>query len=80
MTQPGIPNEYVFSTTCFGPRLRTIEDQAFSAVAMGFRRLELGLSHECLSFLQFTGRGVIAILLLLGPVIGNVFSNIVVSL
>lgn len=44
MTKPGIPNEYVFSTACFGPRLRTIEDQAFSAVAMGFRRLELGLS------------------------------------
>ena len=46
MTQPGIPNELVFSTSCFGPRLRTIEDQAFSAVAMGFRRLELGLSDQ----------------------------------
>lgn len=44
MTQPGIPNDYVFSTSCFGPRLRTIEDQSFSAVAMGFRRLELGLT------------------------------------
>ncbi len=44
MTQPGIPNDLVLSTSCFGPRLRTIEDQAFSAVAMGFRRLELGLS------------------------------------
>lgn len=44
MTQPGIPNDFVFSTSCFGPRLRTIEDQAFSAVAMGFRRLELGLT------------------------------------
>ena len=44
MTQPGIPNELVLSTSCFGPRLNTIEDQAFSAVAMGFRSLELGLS------------------------------------
>lgn len=44
MTQPGIPNDLVLSTSCYGPRLRTIEDQAFSAVAMGFRRLELGLS------------------------------------
>jgi sugar phosphate isomerase/epimerase len=35
----------VLSTSCYGPRLRAIEDQAFSAVAMGFRRLELGLSH-----------------------------------
>lgn len=43
MTQPGIPNELVLSTSCYGPRLRTIEDQAFSAVAMGFRALELGL-------------------------------------
>ena len=46
MTQPGIPNELVLSTSCYGPRLRTIEDQAFSAVAMGFRRLELGLSDQ----------------------------------
>lgn len=44
MTKPGIPNELVLSTSCYGPRLRSIEDQAFSAVAMGFRRLELGLS------------------------------------
>ena len=44
MTQPGIPNPFILSTACFGPRLRKIEDQAFSAVAMGFRGLELGLS------------------------------------
>ncbi|MEM8709319.1 MAG: TIM barrel protein [Planctomycetota bacterium] len=44
MTKPGIPNELVLSTSCYGPRLRSIEDQAFSAVAMGFRKLELGLS------------------------------------
>ncbi len=44
MTKPGIPNDMVLSTSCYGPRLRAIEDQAFSAVAMGFRRLELGLS------------------------------------
>ncbi len=44
MTKPGIPNDLVLSTSCYGPRLRSIEDQAFSAVAMGFRRLELGLS------------------------------------
>lgn len=44
LTQPGIPNEYALSTSCYGSRLRTIEDQAFAAVAMGFRRLELGLS------------------------------------
>lgn len=43
LTQPGIPNEYVLSTSCYGARLKTIEDQAFAAVAMGFRRLELGL-------------------------------------
>lgn len=43
MTQPGIPNEFALSTTCYGGRLRTIEDQAFAAVAMGFRRLEIGL-------------------------------------
>ncbi|MCP3918214.1 MAG: sugar phosphate isomerase/epimerase [bacterium] len=46
MTQPGIPNELVLSTSCYGPRLRKIEDQAFSAVAMGFRRLELGLNDH----------------------------------
>lgn len=46
MTQPGIPNEYSLSTSCFGSRLRTIEDQAFASVAMGFRRLELGLSES----------------------------------
>lgn len=44
MTQPGIPNDLVLSTSCFGPRLGTIEEQSFSAVAMGFRALELGLS------------------------------------
>lgn len=43
LTQPGIPNDYALSTTTFGPRLKAIEDQAFAAVAMGFRRLELGL-------------------------------------
>ena len=46
MTQPGIPNQLVLSTSCYGPRLCTIEDQAFSALAMGFRRLELGLSNQ----------------------------------
>ncbi len=46
MTQPGIPNELVLSTSCYGTRLRSIEDQAFAAVAMGFRRLELGLSDK----------------------------------
>lgn len=45
-TQPGIPNDLVLSTSCYGPRLRTIEDLAFSAVAMGFRRLELGLADQ----------------------------------
>jgi sugar phosphate isomerase/epimerase len=44
VTQPGIPNDYCLSTACYGTRLRTIEDQAFAAVAMGFRRIELGLS------------------------------------
>ena len=44
MTAPGIPNEFVLSTACFGTRLRTIEDQAFAAVAMGFRKIELGPS------------------------------------
>lgn len=46
MTQPGIPNEYCLSTSCYGSRLRTIEDQAFAAVAMGFRRLELGITDS----------------------------------
>ena len=46
MTQPGIPNAFVLSTACFGARLKTIEDQAFAAVAMGFRNLELGLSDQ----------------------------------
>ena len=46
VTQPGIPNDLVLSTSCYGPRLSTIEDQSFSAVAMGFRRLELGLSVQ----------------------------------
>lgn len=46
MTQPGIPNEMVLSTSCYGTRLKSIEDQAFAAVAMGFRRLELGLSDN----------------------------------
>ncbi len=45
MTSPGIPNELVLSTSCFGSRLETIEDQAFAAVAMGFRRIELGISE-----------------------------------
>lgn len=43
LTQPGIPNPYTLSTSCFGGRLKTIEDQAFAAVAMGFRRLELSI-------------------------------------
>ena len=46
MTQPGIPNEYSLSTSCYGDRLQTIEDQAFATVAMGFRRMELGLAEE----------------------------------
>lgn len=44
MTTPGIPNDYALSTTCFGARLSTIQDQIFAAVGMGFRRLELGLT------------------------------------
>ena len=44
MTAPGIPNELVLSTSCFGSRLDSIEDQAFAAVAMGFRQIELGLA------------------------------------
>jgi len=43
LTQPGIPNDYALATTTFGSRLKAIEDQAFAAVAMGFRRMELGL-------------------------------------
>lgn len=43
LTQPGIPNDFTLSTACYGARLRTIEDQAFAAVAMGFRRIELGI-------------------------------------
>lgn len=46
MTAPGIPNQFVLSTTCFGTRLPSIEDQIFAAVAMGFRRIELGLSQS----------------------------------
>ena len=46
MTQPGIPNNFALSTSCYGTRLKSIEDQAFAAVAMGFRRLELGLSDN----------------------------------
>ena len=46
MTQPGIPNDYSLSTSCYGDRLETIEDQAFATVAMGFRRMELGLAEE----------------------------------
>ena len=45
LTQPGIPNEFSLSTTCYGSRLKTIEDQAFAAVGMGFRRLEIGMAE-----------------------------------
>ncbi len=45
MTSPGIPNDLTLSTSCFGTRLTTIEDQVFAAVAMGFRQIELGLSE-----------------------------------
>lgn len=45
MTAPGIPNELVLSTSCFGSRLKSIEDQAFAAVAMGFRKIEVGLTE-----------------------------------
>jgi len=45
VTTPGIPNEYSLSTTCFGTRLGTIQDQIFAAVGMGFRRIELGLAE-----------------------------------
>jgi len=44
VTTPGIPNDYCLSTTCFGTRLATIQDQIFAAVGMGFRRIELGLA------------------------------------
>jgi len=50
VTKPGIPNDLVLSTSCYGPRLRSIEDMAFSAVAMGFRSLEWGLSATPPSF------------------------------
>lgn len=46
MTTPGIPNPYALSTSCFGGRLTSIQDQVFAAVGMGFRRLELGLSDS----------------------------------
>jgi sugar phosphate isomerase/epimerase len=46
VTAPGIPNDLVLSTRCFGTRLKSIEDQAFAAVAMGFRRIELGISDS----------------------------------
>jgi sugar phosphate isomerase/epimerase len=45
LTQPGIPNGFSLSTTCYGSRLKTIEDQAFATVAMGFRRLEIGVAE-----------------------------------
>jgi len=44
VTTPGIPNDYTLSTTCFGTRLPSIQDQIFAAVGMGFRRIELGLA------------------------------------
>lgn len=53
MTQPGIPNDYTLSTSCYGTRLGCIEDQAFAAVAMGFRRIELGLSESPVSLNGF---------------------------
>ncbi|MSR61323.1 MAG: hypothetical protein EXS08_02585 [Planctomycetes bacterium] len=45
MTTPGIPNAYSLSTSCFGTRLPSIQDQIFAAVGMGFRRIELGLNE-----------------------------------
>ena len=45
MATPSIPNEFSLSTACFGDRLSKIEDQVFTAVAMGFRCLELGLTE-----------------------------------
>jgi sugar phosphate isomerase/epimerase len=53
VTQPGIPNDYSLSTSCYGTRLATIEDQAFAAVAMGFRKLELGLTETPVSLNGF---------------------------
>ena len=44
MATPSIPNEFTLSTSCFGDRLDKIEDQIFTAVAMGFRSIELGLT------------------------------------
>jgi len=46
VTTPGIPNDYTLSTTCFGTRLPSIQDQIFAAVGMGFRRIELGLADS----------------------------------
>ena len=46
MTAPGIPNPYSLSTSCFGARLTSIQDQVFAAVGMGFRKLELGLTDS----------------------------------
>ncbi len=54
MTSPGIPNELTLSTSCFGTRLASLEDQAFAAVAMGFRRLEIGLSEQPVSVNGFS--------------------------
>ncbi len=53
MTQPGIPNDYSLSTSCYGTRLATIEDQVFAAVAMGFRKLEIGLAESPISLTGF---------------------------
>jgi sugar phosphate isomerase/epimerase len=44
MATPSIPNEFTLSTSCFGDRLSKVEDQVFTAAAMGFRNFELGLS------------------------------------
>lgn len=44
MATPSIPNDFTLSTTCFGDRLSKIEDQVFTAVAMGFRNIEIGLA------------------------------------
>jgi len=48
VTAPGIPNDYALSTSCFGLRLPTVEDQIVAAAAMGFRKLELGLGSATL--------------------------------
>ena len=53
MTQPGIPNEFALSTACYGGRLKSIEDQAFAAVGMGFRHVELGLLDQPVTFNGF---------------------------